>query len=295
LLALRFKQQFPQQSVRCAGTCSQGTFMDSELPLVSVLFVTYRRIDLLKSAVDTFLRNTKYPNLQIVIADDGSGTEIQDAVSKLPADDFILSPKNRGLGANNNSGLSLCRGKYILMLQDDWLCVGPPDYLLQSVSVMELNPQVGLINYAGGPVKPDMSLRLAGSEEPCYINRQVVEEGQDSYLYSDQPHLQSRASLDYVGPYVEARHMEQCERDYEIRWRSQKKFAAAIFPGYFMRIFRNQGVEHSLRRSRLRYRIDDNLQPIARALRQRSELVYKSGRFVVRAFQHTLEWIGIAK
>jgi hypothetical protein len=89
--------------------------------------------------------------------------------------------------------------------------------------------------------------------------------------------------------------MEQCERDYEIRWRSQKKFAAAIFPGYFMRIFRNQGVEHSLRRSRLRYRIDDNLQPIARALRQRSELVYKSGRFVVRAFQHTLEWIGIAK
>jgi glycosyltransferase involved in cell wall biosynthesis len=270
--------------------------MDSELPLVSVLFVTYKRVNLLQAAIEAFRRNTQYPNLQIVIADDGSQPEIQAAIRKLPADVFALSPKNRGLGANANNGISHCTGKYILMVQDDWLCSGPPDYLLQSVQVMEQNPHVGLINYAGGPNLPDKSQRLSGSDEPCYIVWQIHEDDPGgSYLYSDQPHMHSRAALDYVGPYLETRQMEDCERDYEIRWSKQDKFATALFPGYFMQVFRNNGVQDSLRTKRMRYRIDAVLLPTAKILRQRCKPAFVLGRFIVRTAQSTLEALRIVK
>ena len=83
---------------------------DSEWPLVSALFITYKRFELLKETVESFRRNTDYPRLELVIADDGSGPEIQEQIRKLPADVFALLPKNRGLGANNNNGIEHCSG-----------------------------------------------------------------------------------------------------------------------------------------------------------------------------------------
>jgi hypothetical protein len=269
--------------------------MASELPLVSVLFVTYKRFALLQASVEAFLRNTAYPNLQIVIADDGSAPEVQEAIRTLPADVFALSPKNRGLGANTNHGLSLCTGKYILVLQDDWLCAGPPDYLEQSVRVMEQNPHVGLINYAGGPNLPDRSQRLSGCDEPCYIVWETIKDHPASYLYSDQPHLHARAALDHVGPYIEARQMEDCERDYEIRWGKQTQFATALFPAYFMHVFLNNGVEASLRTGRMRYRMDAALAPVSVFLRQHCRPAYLAGRFAVRLLQSTLETLRVIR
>jgi len=269
--------------------------MDPELPLVSVLFITYKRLALLQAAVEAFLRNTQYPNLQLVIADDGSAPEIQEAIRKLPVDVFALSPRNRGLGANTNTGLSQCSGKYILVLQDDWLCAGPKDYLLQSVRVMEANPHVGLINYAGGPNLPDKTQRVAGSDEPCYIVWQTIPDHPASFLYSDQPHLQSRAAVDYVGPYREARQMEDCERDYEIRWGKQDKFATALFPAYFMHVFTNNGVEDSLRTGRMRYRMDAALAPAGNFLKQHCRPVFVMARSAVRGVQNLLETIGVMK
>ena len=92
--------------------------MKSGYPLVSVLFITYKRVELLERSFRAFLGNTDYPNLETVIADDGSGAEIQRRVRTLPADVFALAPRNQGLGANNNNGLRHCSGKYILMIQE---------------------------------------------------------------------------------------------------------------------------------------------------------------------------------
>ena len=100
----------------------------SDWPLVSALFVTYKRFESVKRALLAFREHTDYPNLQIVIADDGSTEDVQQQIRQLPADAFALSPKNRGLGANNNAGIRLCSGKYMLMIQDDWICQGPPQY-----------------------------------------------------------------------------------------------------------------------------------------------------------------------
>ena len=62
------------------------TSAPTDYPLVSVLFVTYKRIDLLGEAVHGLLKNTSYPRLELVIADDGSGPEIQAEIRTLPVD-----------------------------------------------------------------------------------------------------------------------------------------------------------------------------------------------------------------
>jgi hypothetical protein len=262
---------------------------DQDLPLVSVLFITYKRYDLLCQSVEAFRRNTNYPRIELVIADDGSGAEIQAKIRTLPADVFALSRRNRGLGANNNHGLRHCNGKYVLMLQDDWECQGPPDYLTQAVRVMEANPSVGLINFAGAPHPPDLNHRLEGSDEPCYLTPHPYEEADaEFFLYSDQPHLQSRAALHYLGPYREFRDMEECETDYNHRWQSQTRFGTAVFPSYHLQVFMN-GDTHSFRTTRVRYKVHRLLQPAKPFLERHAPYIYRTGKLLVQYGLRALE------
>ncbi len=265
------------------------------LPLVSILFVTYKRYDLLRRAVESFRRNTDYPHCELVIVDDGSGQEIQDQIRSLPADTFALAPRNRGLGANNNQGLRQCTGKYVLMLQDDWICQGPPEYLTQAVQLMEAHPEVGLVNFAGAAHPPDLTQRLEGSDELCYLTPKPYEYGKvEFFLYSDQPHLQSRAALDYVGPYQEYRDMERCEIDYNHRWKEQTKFSTAVFPAYYMRVFTSDATQ-SFRTTRFRYKVHRLLQPAKPWLEQRTPHLFRIGRSVVQSALRALERLRIVR
>jgi glycosyltransferase involved in cell wall biosynthesis len=256
-----------------------------------VLFVTYRRFDFLEHAVRSFRQNTRYPKLELVIADDGSGPEVQARIRALPADRFALSPANRGLGANNNSGLSLCSGKYILMIQDDWLCHGPADYLANAVAVLEANPDVGIINFAGANHPRDLAHPLKGSSEPCYITRQTMKSHKEEFLYSDQPHIRSRAALQHVGPYLESRDMEKCETDYCERWKQQTRFLTAVFPAYYFKVFSDegaaQGISHRL--NMFRYRAQRGLWPAARWLQRHCRPVYAAGRWMLNVGVSVLE------
>ena len=268
----------------------------SELPLVSALFITYKRFDLLKKAVEGFRRNTAYPNLELVIADDGSGPEIQAQIRTLPADVFALAPKNRGLGANNNNGLRHCRGKYILMIQDDWECQGPADYLLNCVKVTEANPQVGIINFAGAPYPPDLSHRLEGSDEPCYVTPAPAKTQKIEYLYADQPHIRSRAALEHVGFYIEHRDQDQCEIDYSIRWQQQTTFLTATFPRYHYSVFRDNGTpDQSFRLKLFRYRVRAFLLPAKPFLVKYANPLFRAGKAAVNGGVRTLEKLRLVK
>jgi len=262
----------------------------SKLPLVSVLFLTYKRVDLLRQAVESFYRHTSYPNLEIVIADDGSRQEIQAEILKLRADVYALAPQNRGLGANFNQGLKRCRGKYILVIQDDWMCAGPPEYLEEAVGVFEANADLGIINFAGANHPPDFSRRLSGSREPCYVTPCALEDGTIEYfLYSDQPHLESRAAVDFIGPYLESRDMEECEIDYNHRWKNQTQFLTAVFPGYYRKAFLDAGGEHSFRTTRVRYKVQAMLQPAKPLLLKHAPGAFRVGKVLVQRALRLLE------
>lgn len=270
--------------------------MKPNYPLVSVLFITYKRVELLERSFRAFLENTDYPNLETVIADDGSGAEIQERIRKLPADVFALAPKNRGLGANNNNGRRHCSGEYILMVQDDCACMGPRDYLKNTILMMEANPSIGIVNYCGVPHPVDMGGMLQGSPETCYIISRPYEDGKREYfLYTDQPHVISREALEHVGEYSELRDMEACEDDYSRRWRDQKRFRTAMFPSYYGKTFVHMGAEQSFRTTRFRHKTDRLLMPIATFSKQHCVPLFKSGKWAVRTTVSALEKLRIVR
>ncbi len=266
-----------------------------ELPLVSALFVTYKRFDHLNRAVEAFRRNTDYPKIEVVIADDGSGPEIQEEIRGVAADGYALSPKNRGLGANNNAGLQLCHGKYLLMIQDDWVCQGPPGYLTEAVKVMEANPDVGIINFAGAPNPPDLSRRLAGSEEPCYITPLPLENGHhETFLYSDQPHLQSMEAMRLVGPYREE-PMVRSEIRYCRSWRDQPTFRTAVFPAWHLKVFQCDETVASYSAAMFSRRSIATLLPLAQWLKRHCQPVYRVSRAFFYSCMKVLEELRIVK
>lgn len=263
-------------------------------PLVSVLFVTYKRFDMLERSLRAFRQNTSYPNLELVIADDGSGPEIQDKIRALPADVFALLPKNRGLGANNNNGIRHCSGKYILMIQDDWMCQGPPEYLSNAIAVLEANPQVGLINFAGAPHPPDHAQPLTGCDQPCFVTPSpYTGNPKREFLYSDQPHIHTRAALEYVGPYKEDRDMEECEMDYNLRWENQDRHLTAVYPAYLHHVFVCAEEGQSFRTTRFRYKVQGALQPFKPAIQKISPALLQCGRSFVQWTLKKMERVGL--
>jgi glycosyltransferase involved in cell wall biosynthesis len=242
-----------------------------------VLFVTYKRIHLLERTLNSFREHTDYPNLELVVTDDGSPAEMQDRIRRLGFDKCVFAPGNRGMGANANAGLAVCCGKYILFLQDDWECAGPDRYLRDAVAVMEANPHIGLLKFYG---KRHLQAQvLTGTENACYQIRKDDAPGPGGYcLYSDTPHLKSRASLSDLGLYREGCGMEQCEIDYDDRFSRQDRHAAAFFPEYYNRVFAHIGEAESFRKSSLGYRAHHRLAGWALPIKQACPALYEAGR-----------------
>ena len=89
-------------------------------PLVSVLIPTYNRPDLLIHAVQSAVAQT-YPNLEILIQDDGSDSNPEKLVSEFddPRIFFSRNETNQGMALNWKMLALRARGKYLAFLSDD--------------------------------------------------------------------------------------------------------------------------------------------------------------------------------
>jgi glycosyltransferase involved in cell wall biosynthesis len=247
-------------------------------PLVSVLFLTYERVHLLRRTLESFVRNTDYPHLELVVADDGSSAVVQQEIRTMSFDKVVLAPRNRGTGSNYNSGQRRCSGEFLLFLQDDWECQGPPGYLREAVEAMQAHPKIGLVRFYGldtgdnavRPIDRDL-FEIQKPERVSAANR---------HLYSDTPHLKSRALIDAVGEYNEKLPMDQCELEYQDRFLQQDRFCAAFFPRYMNRVFVHIGQSESFRTNSLHARLERKLHALAAPLRERAEPAYKFLRLV---------------
>jgi hypothetical protein len=263
----------------------------SEFPLVSVLFVTYKRVHLLRRSLESFLANTSYPNLELVVTDDGSPGWMQEEISKLPFHRHILGKKRRGVGANSNEGLRHCTGDYILFLQDDWECQGPDSYLTHALNVMQADPSIGLVRFYGVDSTVNSSQRI--DYPPLSCRRLLMPKELSSsnrFIYSDTPHLRSKLLDVQLGPYREDTSMETCEKDFGQRFLAQSRFSAVFFPDFNNRVFVHIGEAESFRTNSLRHRCEAALASIAKP--------FKGSRFynaANRAYKKTVRTLIILR
>lgn len=114
---------------------------NSAKPLVSIAIITYNQKDFLKECIESCLAQD-YPNLEIVVADDGStdGTHdlLNDYDRKHPGKFVLrLSKENQGITKNSNAAHFACSGKYVAWIGgDDLMLLGK---ISKQVEFMEKN------------------------------------------------------------------------------------------------------------------------------------------------------------
>lgn len=95
-------------------------------PLVSVLVITYNSADYVIYTLDSIKTQT-YPNMEIVISDDGSRDNTVEVVEKWKQENssqklqvtVITVEKNTGISANLQRGIDQCKGTWVKLIAGD--------------------------------------------------------------------------------------------------------------------------------------------------------------------------------
>lgn len=137
-----------------------------EFPLVSILTVNFNQAEVTCQLIRSLHRIT-YPNIEIVVVDNGSEQDDPRVIhSQFPDIIYLETKKNLGFAGGNNFGLSECTGDYVLFINND--VEVEPDFLEPLVNIFTEFPEVGmasprihyynqpgLIQYAGStPINP---------------------------------------------------------------------------------------------------------------------------------------------
>ncbi len=88
------------------------------MPLVSIVILTYNRINVLIDVINK-LKNLTYKNIEIIIVNNNSTDNTKQKLEELFPEILLINlDKNIGISALNY-GLKVAKGKYILQLDDD--------------------------------------------------------------------------------------------------------------------------------------------------------------------------------
>lgn len=138
---------------------------------VSIVLVTYNNLNLTIQCVNSILRNTTWPNYQLIVVDNGSEDGTGDYLERLrqavPTAKVILNPDNRGFAAANNQGLREADGDILLLLNNDTVV---PDGWLDPLVRHLSDPSIGLV----GPVT-----NAVGNEAKIEVSYTDIQQMQD--------------------------------------------------------------------------------------------------------------------
>lgn len=86
-------------------------------PLVSVIIPAYNAGKYIEMAVNSAL-NQSYPNIEVVVINDGSTDDTLDVLSRFP-NIVLISTENKGVSNARNMGIEASKGEYISFLDAD--------------------------------------------------------------------------------------------------------------------------------------------------------------------------------
>lgn len=113
--------------------------------LFSVIIPCYNHAKFLRETIDSVLKST-YPNIEIIIVDDGSKDESKQVAEKLVskyANITYVFQQNQGPGKARNNGISRAKGVYILPLDADDLI--SKEYITAAVDILKTDTDVKVV------------------------------------------------------------------------------------------------------------------------------------------------------
>ena len=113
--------------------------------LFSVVIPCYNHAAFIEQTVDSVLKST-YPNIEIIIVDDGSKDESKTVAEKLAATHTNITyvyQENQGPSKARNNGIGRAKGIYILPLDADDLI--SQDYIEAAVTILKNDSEVKVV------------------------------------------------------------------------------------------------------------------------------------------------------
>jgi len=161
----------------------KGSSLDD--PLYSVIILTWNQIDYTRECLDALQRTTPERH-EVIIVDNGSrdGTVewLQEHAAGDPRCRLVLNSENRGFAAGCNQGLSIARGEWLVLLNND--VVVTPDWLQGLSRCHHTTPHAGIV----GPLTNSAS-GIQGLGEQNYHDAEELEGFARNFM---QHHLHRR-------------------------------------------------------------------------------------------------------
>ncbi|WP_013325277.1 glycosyltransferase family 2 protein [Gloeothece verrucosa] len=123
---------------------------------ISVITVTHNHAPYIARCLDALLPEVKQVGGEIILIDNRSDDESYQIASAYPDVQLYLNPERRGFAANNNFGMAVAKGRYLLLLNPDTEIL--PGSLNTLIQFMDENPNVGLsgaqLLFPDGSIQP---------------------------------------------------------------------------------------------------------------------------------------------
>jgi GT2 family glycosyltransferase len=150
-------------------------------PKVSVIVVSYENQALTRACIDSVLRNSMHPNLEVLVVDNASTDGSAEMLAAI-RDDRVhvqLNERNVGFAAANNQALRVATGAYLVLLNND--TVVPRGWLPRMLRHLD-DPQVGLTvaatNFSGNESRIDVPYASIDEMHPFADSYMREHEGQ---------------------------------------------------------------------------------------------------------------------
>jgi GT2 family glycosyltransferase len=176
--------------------------MTADSPLLSVVIVSWNRAGELKRCLRSVLEHTEYPQLEVIVVDNGSTDGSVDIVRATPSVKLIANDQNVGNAEARNQGLTAARGELVALLDNDIYVVD--DVLGRGARVLLESPELGMI---GAELRYPQGRRQHSAHRAMSIRLSLL---QNLWLYRLLP--RNRRAEVLLGGYWEE------DRDIEVDW-----------------------------------------------------------------------------
>ena len=170
--ARNFQKQLREYAANNTWRHRTDQFMEvlESVPKVSIVILSYGDPELTKAALSSlYERGPSYPNLEIIIVDNGSPPDavldIRKFSDRYPNVSMIENGENLGFAKGNNVGLEAATGEYIMLLNND--TVVTPGAIHAMVRHLDHNPIIGVI----GPLTNNI-----GNEAKLFVGYEDMEQ-----------------------------------------------------------------------------------------------------------------------
>ncbi|EIM75824.1 family 2 glycosyl transferase [Nitritalea halalkaliphila LW7] len=193
------------------------------LPKVSLVTVNFNTTAVTRELLCS-LRAQHYPNLEIILVDNGSKEPCAVLAEEFPEVIYVDTGQNLGFAGGNNAGMEKATGDYFLWLNNDTEVA--PDFLFPLVERFAQNPTIGMVSPKIYFYDAPNTLQFAGfgpissiSGRGFSIGLGEQDEGQfEEARAISRPHgaamMFSRALWEKIGPMPEVYFLYYEEMDY---------------------------------------------------------------------------------